>query len=171
MAQACCANWLDAWLPDAQGDRRSVSEEPDALTIRDRRTEDERPLREVYFETRRESFAWLKADQITVEDFEADTRGEKIWVAESSRQVIGFVSVWEPEHFIHHLFVLPSFCRRRIGTRLLDVCLANIGRPARLKCVSANTRALAFYRARGWQAVSVGTSVEGEFQLMEFASK
>lgn len=123
-------------------------------------------LKKIYYQTRLHAFDWLMPNAIQLEDFTQDTEGEKIWVAELDAEVVGFVSAWEPENYIHHLFVLPQFAGRKIGTQLLDVCMANIARPASLKCVSANTKALEFYKARGWGTVSVGTDQWGEYQLM-----
>lgn len=135
--------------------------------IREMSSEDLPALQGVYLQTRAEKFHWLSKTDLNVDDFERDTEGEKIWVAELNGQVVGFISAWEPENFIHHLFVLPNFSGKQIGSALLATCLESIGRPAQLKCVSANTDALEFYRARGWQTISLGVSSDGEFQLME----
>ncbi len=124
-------------------------------------------LQEVYYQTRSKEFHWLRENAISRDDFEQDTEGERIWVAERNRKVLGFISAWQQENFIHHLFVLPEHFNQGIGSRLLSVCLQNIGRPATLKCVSENTRALQFYKSKGWQTVSVASGAEGEYQLMQ----
>ncbi len=139
----------------------------DVPVIRAHAAGDYQTLGEIYHQTRLRAFHWLPPDSISIEDFARDTEGERIWVAEVNAQVIGFISVWEPENFIHHLYVLPAFAGRNVGSQLLQTCLAYIGYPARLKCVSANTRALQFYRARGWQTLSVDMGPEGEYQLMQ----
>ena len=131
------------------------------------KSEDIPALRRIYLQTRAEKFLWLNQTDLTIDDFEKDTKGERIWVAEQNRQIVGFVSVWERDNFIHHLFVLPAFSGKRIGSSLLAACLESIGRPARLKCVSANTEALDFYRAKGWLTVSRGTSSDGEYALLQ----
>jgi GNAT superfamily N-acetyltransferase len=135
--------------------------------IREMKQSDLAMLRDIYFQTRLEAFYWLNPNEIGPDDFQRDTAGERVWVAVSKDQVVGFISVWEPENFIHHLYVLPRFTGRQIGSRLLACCLEHIGRPATLKCVSANTRALGFYQARGWRTLSTGTGPEGEYQLMQ----
>lgn len=135
--------------------------------IREMKEGDLAALKEIYNQTRTESFHWLNQANVRSDDFEKDTKGERVWVAVSKNRVVGFISVWEPENFIHHLFVLPQYSGRKIGTRLLGFCMGNIGRPATLKCVSANTKALAFYHAKGWQTISIGTGAEGEYQLMQ----
>jgi GNAT superfamily N-acetyltransferase len=101
-------------------------------------------------------------------DFHRDTKGEKIWVAELNGDFVEFVSVWEAESFIHHLFVLPAYASQVIGSQLLATCLSYISRPATLKCVSANTGALSFYKQKGWKTIDYGTSDGVEYQIMQF---
>ncbi len=124
-------------------------------------------VKDIYLHTRAEKFHWLNKADLHVDDFERDTEGERIWVAELEGQVVGFVSAWEPDNFIHQLFVMPEFSGKHIGSALLTVCLDSIGRPAQLKCVSANTDALGFYQAKGWQTIARGVSSDGEYQLMQ----
>lgn len=138
-----------------------------SLLIREMGPDDVGPLKEVYFKTRSQAFNWLNKNEIGLDDFEADTEGERIWVAVLEEKVVGFISAWEPENFIHHLFVLPEYFGQQIGSKLLSVCMQNIGRPAKLKCVSENVKALQFYRSRGWYTVSLGSTAEGEYQLMQ----
>ncbi len=124
-------------------------------------------LSEIYCQARLQTFDWIESDQIRIDDFVRDTKGEKIWVAEVDGCVVGFISVCEPENFIHHLYVSPDFSGLNIGTQLLRTCLSNIGRPVTLKCVSANVDALRFYESRGWRTISVGVGEEGEYHLMQ----
>lgn len=135
--------------------------------IREMKPKDLPALRNIYLETRAVTFQWLNETDLNLDDFDRDTEGERIWVAEFAGQLVGFISAWEPDNFIHHLFVLPTFSGKKIGSALLSTCLENIGRPAQLKCVSANADALRFYRAKGWQTVSRGVSSDGEYQLMQ----
>ncbi len=137
------------------------------MPVREFLEKDRESLRSVYLVTRRERFCWLNGESLRESDFDRDTEGEKIWVFESAGKVIGFISVWEPENFIHHLFVLPAFSRLGYGSQLLKVCMAKIGRPAQLKCVSQNTVALKFYQSKGWYKVSKGVSSDGDYHLME----
>ena len=79
----------------------------------------------------------------------------------------GFISVWEPESFIHHLYVRSSSRGHGIGGALVDALSARIPRPWRLKCLRANSAATAFYLSRGWREVSSGTGDEGAFAVLE----
>jgi GNAT superfamily N-acetyltransferase len=65
--------------------------------------------------------------------------------------IVGFVGIWLPENFIHHLYVLPEYHRVGIGRALLESALSIISRPAKLKCQSANKNACQFYRHLGWR--------------------
>lgn len=127
-------------------------------------------LRLIYLESRRATFTWQDATTMKLEDFDTATRDEPVLVAELAGEVIGFVSWWPPDNFVHNLFVAPSAVRRGIGTMLLESCLARIGRPARLKCQSRNIGALAYYAAKGWREVGRGESDEGEYLLLQFGA-
>ncbi|QPJ65264.1 MAG: GNAT family N-acetyltransferase [Candidatus Nitrohelix vancouverensis] len=100
-----------------------------------------------------------KPKQVTVDDIILLTEGELVHVAERGGKVAGFISVWEPESFIHHLYVDPEFWGMGIGTELVDF-MASLtrGRPLGLKCKVGNKLAMAFYRARGF----VETDERGE---------
>lgn len=90
--------------------------------------------------------------QISPEDFAKETQGEQIFVATTGAGVVGFLSLWVADSFIHHLYVAPHAHSLGIGTALLAHAERLVG-PASLclKCQRANTRALAFYGARGFR--------------------
>jgi len=99
--------------------------------------------------------------------FERETSGERILVAEDEqRRVIGFVSVYEPGSFVHHLYVDPAFHSRGVGRLLLRHALALAGGTASLKCQARNLGALAFYRGFGWTAGEEGEAEAGPWIRM-----
>lgn len=106
--------------------------------------------------------------QLKFNDFDHDTDGECIWVATEKKQPVGFISAWEPENFIHNLFVYPSNTGKGIGSALLHVCLNKIGRPASLKCLEKNSIARDFYLSKGWKITSHGEGPDGNYHLMQF---
>ena len=126
-------------------------------------------LREVYLESRRRTFEWADRDGYSLDDFDRETEGEMIWVVHEDDRPVAFISVWQPKHFIHNLFVHPDFFGQGAGSMLLEECLQNIGRPVRLKCCTENIKAQGFYQARGFSIVGGGTSRLGDYVLMEFA--
>ena len=111
-------------------------------------TADTNALADIYYQSRIVTFDWINPNEVKLDDFHRDTKGEKIWVAELKGHVVGFVSFWEVEGFIHHLFVLPDYVSQGIGSQLLATCLNQMSKLATLKCVSANTNALSFYKKK-----------------------
>lgn len=120
-----------------------------------RATPADRPaLAEIFLKARRAAFDWQDPASFALDDFDAQTEGEIILLAENTDGLpLGFVSVWEPDGFIHHLFVDPAHQGEGIGSLLLDDLHAWLLLPYRLKCLARNTRALAFYAKRGWRQV------------------
>lgn len=131
---------------------------------------DREVLRQVYLASRQETFTWLNPASFYLSDFDRDTVGEAIWVAEYEGTVVGFVSVDEDDNFVHNLFVVAPWLGHGIGSRLLTTALENIGRPARLKCLVENARAINFYRTKGWQKMGEDISAEGRYYVLEMAS-
>ncbi|HGS4463483.1 TPA: GNAT family N-acetyltransferase, partial [Vibrio metschnikovii] len=84
-------------------------------------------LRKLYFHSRRDSFTWLKTDSFRLEDFDRDTHGERIWLVEVLGQVAGFISIWEPDRFVHHLYVSSEYQSQGIGSILLNGAKAKYG--------------------------------------------
>ena len=101
---------------------------------------------------------------IDAAEFSANTRNETILVAEvPGHGVAGFVSVYEPENFVHNLYVEPDLHGRGIGRALLGRAVALAGGTASLKCQARAAQALAFYRHLGWSEVTAGISEFGEW--------
>jgi GNAT superfamily N-acetyltransferase len=99
--------------------------------------------------------------------FRAATKRERIVVAELGMEgVVGFVALYEPERFIHHLYVDSSHQRCGIGTALLGSALAAAGGKASLKCQTRNEQALTFYRSRGWTVGEGGADAAGSWVRM-----
>lgn len=113
-------------------------------------------------------WGWLPTPAKERHDFASDTHGEKLLVAvDSDDEPIGFISVWEPEAFIHHLFVRRASRRHGVGALLLESLRGVLPKPWRLKCLTANEAARAFYLHRGWSEVSKGDGEDGPFVVLE----
>jgi len=138
------------------------------MVIREFVEEDRSALQHIYLLSRRESFTWLDLASSTLADFDRHTPGEKIWLCESQAEIVAFISVDVTENYIHHLFVLPEHIGEGYGSALLTECLKHIGRPAMLKCLARNTRALKFYERSGWRTIAMGTDpLDRDYHLME----
>jgi GNAT superfamily N-acetyltransferase len=81
----------------------------------------------------------------------------------------GFVSVWRPQSFIHHLYVRPEARGRGVASALLDALAQRLPYPWRLKCVRVNRIAMQFYGRRGWREVGRGRGVQGDHVVLELA--
>ncbi len=113
------------------------------------------------------SAAWMPPEVAAVADFDRDTEGERLFVMESAGRVIGFISIWEPESFIHHLYVDPEAQGRGVGPGLLTGLQRHVSPPWRLKCSCDNHRAHQFYLRQGWLERETGDSDTGPYWLME----
>ena len=125
-------------------------------------------LRQIYLESRRESFHWAIADEMTLDDFDQDTSEEQILLAEENTQVLGFASLYVPDRFIHNLFVHPAAAGKGVGDLLLKRAVAELGTPVTLKCVSENLKALSFYKKRGWKAVVEEGEPEARYWVLVY---
>jgi len=138
------------------------------IQVRAFRESDRETLRALFQESRRVAFFWQPPESFQLADFDRSTEGERIWVAEQDGQIVGFASVWEPDNFLHSLFVAPQCLRQGIGTALLATALVHLGRPATLKCQQRNERAFAFYQQHGWTIAGTGESPEGNYNLLKY---
>lgn len=121
------------------------------LNIRKAHELDYRDLRTIYLESRRKSFHWANTEEMILEDFDKDTRGEYILLAEENNHILGFASLYLQENFIHNLFVHPVFSGRGVGVQLLCASIRKMNKPITLKCVSENNKAMKFYENNGWR--------------------
>jgi len=136
------------------------------ITIRAFEESDREPLRRLYVASRNEAFFWRPAGHHQPADFDAHTEGERILVATVDGEVLGFASIWEPDSFVHNLFVHPSAKQRGLGQALLAGCARYFNKPPTLKCLTENTNAVQFYQAQGWAILSEDTGPEGPYFLM-----
>ena len=103
-------------------------------------------------------------------EFEQDTLGECVFVAElAGAGVVGMLSVWEGESFIHHLYIDARYRRRGLGSRLLADVTKRLPGPFHLKCLVSNAEALAFYRRLGWRDAGMEPGPDGAAVVPELA--
>jgi len=144
-----------------------IREACDTFRVRPFEERDRPALEAIYRECRSEA-TWLHSAREP--NFSRDTDGEAMLVAVGSRdEPKGFLSVWEPEAFVHHLYVRHESRNKGIGTQLLNALTTRLPKPWRLKCVRSNGAALAFYLDHGWLEVSSGVGEDGPFALLERA--
>ncbi len=113
--------------------------------------------------------AWLPADARLQTDFASVSQEELVHVSFAPDGLLkGFLSVYEADSFVHHLYVAPEFARQGVGTALLAFLHTRLPFPWRLKCVRANASALAFYSSLGWREVGSGDGEQGAYVVLEF---
>jgi GNAT superfamily N-acetyltransferase len=138
------------------------------ISIRRAEAKDSAVLARIFMESRLAAFYWQNPARFRLEDFDKETTGEAVFVAEdSSGKLLGFISVWEPDRFVHHLYIAPDQQRRGIGKRLLESLSTWLPLPYQLKCKARNEPACAFYRKNGWVETGRGTDEQGEYLVLE----
>ena len=132
-------------------------------------TEMDRPeLQHIYLRSRQQTFYWLNTALFVLTDFDKDTAGEEILVAEDDSILKGFSALWRADNFIHHLYVHPQFLNKGIGKMLLAKVIEKAIKPITLKCMANNQNALAFYKSQGWRYQSEGLNEDGQYYLLVY---
>ena len=137
------------------------------IKIFEKRQMDLVELRILFLEVRRQTFLWADTSTFTLSDFDKETYGEYILVARADNKIVGFISVWLADNFIHHLFVDSNYHNRGIGTKLLNRAIERIGLPVGLKCVEKNKSAIEFYLKRGFTEKVKGSSEDEVYVFLE----
>ena len=128
-------------------------------------------LRELYLKVRQTTFTWADPRKFNILDFDRDTEGETILAAIRNKAIIGFISIWLVDNFIHHLYIDEKYQKIGVGTALLKAALNRTKFPVRLKCLEKNTGAIAFYKKNGFCEKGGGVTEEGPFILFELNDK
>jgi ribosomal protein S18 acetylase RimI-like enzyme len=105
-----------------------------------------------------------------LENFLKEIDGEKVYVAKSSNNIVGFLSLCEQENFIHHLYIAPEFQSQGFGGALLKECEMKHGLPLTLKCLKGNERACAFYIRNGWTEMVTAEGPDGLYIVFQLAN-
>ncbi|AYL97224.1 GNAT family N-acetyltransferase [Mucilaginibacter celer] len=129
---------------------------------------DRQRLSEIYLLCRIQAFYWCDSEQFHLEDFNADTESEEVYVALSGNEIAGFIAVWIQDSFIHHLYVDAAYRAGGIGKALLAMAVERYPAPLKLKCLVKNEAAFSFYKSQGWLVVGEGSDDLGDYYLMEY---
>ncbi|MGD8560050.1 MAG: GNAT family N-acetyltransferase [Gammaproteobacteria bacterium] len=132
------------------------------LKINEARTDEVNGLLHIFNEAR-SSTTGFENRNTDLEYFLKDIKGERIYVISVNNSRAGFLSIWEQENFIHHLYILPEFQNEGLGKALIEECVRRHGLPLSLKCLKANERACAFYEKNGWRAETLAEGPEGPY--------
>lgn len=125
-------------------------------------------LRTLYLHSRKSSWPWADSSDWQLEDFDAATLDEQVWVADIDGHRVGFASVWENDNFLHNLFVSPDWQGQGVGSALLMHVQSTFTSTGSLKCLVQNEPALHFYHRHGWHTEARGASPDGDYWLLHF---
>lgn len=138
------------------------------MKIRPGHSSDRPFLRTLFLHARKISWPWADPTDWQLEDFDAATLDEQLWVAEIDGHRVGFASVWENDNFLHNLFVDPDWQGHGVGSALLKHVQKTFTHTGALKCLVQNEQALRFYHHHGWHTEARGISADGDYWLLHF---
>lgn len=138
-----------------------------SIVIRPFNEADREKLRELYLLCRISAFYWIDSALFTLDDFDEHTFDEEIWIATCNNEIAGFMAVWPPDAFIHHLYIDAAYRGKGIGKALLTLAAQTYPIPLSLKCLVKNEPAVQFYRALNWEVVGEGSDILGDYFLMQ----
>lgn len=137
------------------------------MIIREIKNTDFDVLRKLFLKERQDTFFWLDPTEFKLDDFEKHIKGELVLVALDQEIPVGFISIWMPNNFIHHFYVDQKYQGKGVGTLLLNAAIQKTLLPITLKCLEENTKAVAFYRKKGFIEKERGPSEHGDYILFE----
>jgi ribosomal protein S18 acetylase RimI-like enzyme len=109
---------------------------------------------ELHDRVERAVFVWDPKTAYGLAAFKRCIAGEEMTLAWAGSAIVGLISVYRSENFVHNLYVDLPWQGYGIGRLLLDTALAGMDGAARLKCEIANLPARRFYEGLGWREVA-----------------
>ena len=100
------------------------------------------------------AFTWRPDGHFQAADFRTFAQDEEVWLALMGNALVGILSIYRPENFIHCLYVDPDAQHLGIGRALVAHVRRVVSAPLTLKLDVPNRRAIQFYEATGWQRMT-----------------
>lgn len=100
------------------------------------------------------AFSWRPVGHFQARDFVAFAQEEEVWLAYMSDALVGLLSIFRAENFVHCLYVDPAAQGLGIGRALVDFVRRKVGAPLTLKLDVPNRAAIRFYEATGWERMT-----------------
>ena len=141
------------------------------MKIIEARNKDYETLRILFLEEGKRTFTWLNSSEFQLDDFEKYTQGELILTALHEDIPIGFISIWTPTNFVHHLYIHHKYQNKGIATKLLKAAVSKTNFPLALKCLENNLKAVDFYKRKGFLEKEKGQSENGNYILFALSSE
>lgn len=131
--------------------------------------DDKQNVFEIYQQILTKEWKTKNEPALLEQEFDEALQEEQVYVARIGVEIVGFISWFEPDAFIHHLYVKKGLRRQKVGLQILQFALNRMRYPIRLKCLQENQNAIDFYLANDWYMVGEGESDEGDFYIMEYS--
>jgi GNAT superfamily N-acetyltransferase len=100
------------------------------------------------------AFSWRPEGHFQAEDFRRFAEDEEIWLALMGDALVGILSIFRAENFVHCLYVDPDAQRLGVGRALVDRVHSVVGAPLTLKLDLPNRNAIKFYETTGWERMT-----------------
>jgi len=127
-----------------------------SLTIRRARADELNACAALYERVGNATFTWRPKNWFKAADFLRFAKEEIVFVAEANGRILGLLSLFGPESFVHCLYVEAEAQGLGVGSALI----AHVGRDSRhplsLKVDEPNKRALTFYTKLGFKQRDAG---------------
>ncbi|MEG0730801.1 MAG: GNAT family N-acetyltransferase [Vagococcus sp.] len=105
----------------------------------------------LYNMIRKKTATWLDKETVPLENFIDMIDVETIYIAYKNEKMIGFLTLYVPDQFIHLFFVDADSQGSGIGSQLLKVVETDIAEGTiSLKCLMYNETAIKFYQKKGF---------------------
>ncbi len=108
----------------------------------------------LYVRSGTHAFVWRPRGHFRAEDFRVFAQDEEVWLALRGEALVGILSIYRPENFIHCLYVDPDAQRLGVGKALVEHVRRVAAAPLTLKLDVPNRRAIQFYEATGWERMT-----------------
>lgn len=135
------------------------------LVIRKAVEQDTQALEDIFQLTRKVTFTSRAPESFRIGDYQKSVEGEEVWLAEDNQVIVGFISLWLQDSFIHNLFVHPDWQKRGIGSALLKKAEERLSRPIELKIAMDNLNACKFYEKKGFECVGIHSDAPEPYLL------
>jgi len=137
-----------------------------AFAIRRARSDEISACAALYERVGNATFVWRPKNWFKAADFLRFAKEEAVYLAESNGQILGILSLYRPEAFVHCLYVDLPAQGLGVGTALLAHAAKEARGPLSLKVDEPNTRALAFYKQLGFIERDNGEDMGTRWLLM-----
>ena len=105
---------------------------------------------DIYVRSGTAAFTWRPKGHFNAADFKRFAAEEDVWLALLGDAIVGFLSLFRTENFIHCLYVDPDAQGLGVGRSLVAHLRRETRRALTLKLDTPNERAIAFYEKTGW---------------------